>query len=137
MAYEQLNFVTGLYALDFDASSVATGQYTAVVLGSATAATGTGMGRAALQRPAAGASILGILQANGVVNESVAVAVSGISQAKVSPSAVAGAIGDIFATDANGMLLKAATGQQGVAIAHEAYQPGDTTTVRLGNFGKQ
>lgn len=137
MAYESKLFSLGMYAVDFDASDVATNQYTAVTLGNATTATGTGMGRAALLRPTAGGMILGIIQMNAKVNESVEVLVAGLSHAKISTSAANGKIGDLLAVDASGNFLKATTGQYAVAIAHEDYQPGDTTTVRLGNFGKQ
>lgn len=138
MAYELPFNSVGMFSLDFDAFDVHDGQYTAVKLGKATnGADGTGMGRAALVRPAAGDLILGLIQANGKINEPVEVMVNGISMAKISAASAGGSVGDFLATKADGTLDKATSGQSAVAQALEDFEPGDTSSVLLGLFGKQ
>lgn len=134
MAYEQPDFMIGFLKADVNFSSVLLNQYTCVDLGASVNTTGTGQGKAAAVAPTAGGYIAGILQNNPLENEAATIMNTGVSMAKVSGS---GSIGDLLATDVNGMLLKATSGQVAVARALEQYNAGETTSVLLGFYGKQ
>lgn len=134
MSYEQPDFLIGCFKADVDMSSVAANQYTGVALGAAQNITGTGMGNAAIVAATAGGSILGVLQNNPIQNEAATVCNTGITQVKVSGS---GSVGDLVAVDANGFFLKATSGQSAVGQMLESYTAGATSTMLLGNFGKQ
>lgn len=134
MAYEQPDFLIGCFKADTDMSSVALNQYTGVSVGKAQNISGTGMGNAAIVKATAGGGILGVLQNNPLQNEAATVCNSGITMAKVSSS---GSVGDLLGVDANGFFTKAGSGQSAVATALEDYTTGATTSVLLGQFGKQ
>lgn len=138
MSYEQPNFSLGEYKLDFDASNLALNQYTVVTLGSASNnGSGTGEGNARLKRCTAGQRPLGLIQSNGIAGEAVSVMVEGLSMGRISPNAAGGPVyKELTYEVSTGMLKEAAAGDFIVGLAHEAYEPGDITTVRLGNFGK-
>lgn len=134
MAYEQPDFLIGCFKADVDMSSVAANQYTGVALGNAQNISGTGMGNAAIVKAAAGGQILGVLQNNCLQNEPATICNTGISMAKVSSS---GSVNDFMAVDANGFFTKATSGQYAVGLALEDYTSGATTSMLLGQFGKQ
>ena len=124
----------GFLKADVFMGSVAKNQYTGVALGASQNTSGTGQGKAAAIAATAGQPIIGILQNNPIQGEPATICNSGVSMAKVSGS---GSVGDLLAVDANGFFTKATSGQYAVAQALELYQTGETTSVLLGQFGKQ
>lgn len=134
MAYEQPDFLIGCFKADTDMSSVAANQYTGVKLANSANTSGTGMGKAAIVKAGAGDQIIGVLQNNPIQGEAATICNTGISMIKVSS---AGSVGDLMATDANGFFTKAGSGATAIGIALEDYTAGATTSMLLGQYGKQ
>ena len=114
-----------------DFSTVATHQFTAVVIA---AASGTGVvGQAGLNHPAAlGDPILGVLQNAPGIAEAGEVTVAGVSKVKFN-SAVA--IGDLLMAATDGQFQTASASYKSVAMALQAGQTGSYGAALLGNWG--
>lgn len=149
MSYEIPDFYVGVLPADTDMSGDTVSpntpqdaifQYTAVDVRAAQNTSGYGAGGAAVAPPpSAGAPILGILQHNPALGEAAQVLTTGVSKALLGGTV---AINDILmnaAANVNGAcpLVKATSGNYGVAKALESGTSGAVIAVYLRNMGKQ
>ena len=136
IAFEIPRFLVGVWPANIDMSLEATYQFSVVDLVYVTGTGVTGFAGAALGAPvSAGSPALGVLQNNPQLNEAGTVMITGISKAKIGIGGVA--LNQLLATDTDGTLIAAGSGQYAIAKALMDASQGDVAAVLLSNYGKQ